>query len=125
MNCTQVRQLCADMGEGLEVRSYERFAPLEVEPAGLRGGYRKVQPGDAVVAFSRATIFTIKKVFLRRLMEWRAHELRPCCLTSGQGNLAAACGLKPPRVCLAAGAPALLAPVSRAAGTAGLPCHLE
>ena len=44
------------------MRSYERFAPLEVEPAGLRGGYRKVQPGDAVVAFSRATIFTIKKV---------------------------------------------------------------
>jgi hypothetical protein len=64
MNCPalQVRQLCADMGEGLEVRAYERFAPLEVEAAGLRGGYKRVQPGDAVVAFSRATIFTIKKV---------------------------------------------------------------
>ena len=44
------------------MRNYERFAPLAVEPGGLRGGYRRVQPGDAVVAFSRATIFTIKKV---------------------------------------------------------------
>lgn len=58
----QVQQLCGDMGEALEVRNYERFAPLAVEPNGLRGGYRRVQPGDAVVAFSRKSIFTIKRV---------------------------------------------------------------
>lgn len=76
----QVRQLCADMGEGLEVRNYERFAPLEVEPAGLRGGYRRVQPGDAVVAFSRATIFTIKKVRPLPPAALRSRRLHMRCL---------------------------------------------
>ncbi len=57
-----VRQLCAEMGEEVEVRNYERFTPLAVEAAGLRGGYRRVQPGDCIVAFSRKSIFTIKRV---------------------------------------------------------------
>lgn len=58
----QVRQLCAEMGEEVEVRGYDRFTPLAVEEGGLRGGYRRVQPGDCVVAFSRKSIFAIKQV---------------------------------------------------------------
>ncbi len=58
----QVRQLCAEMGEEVEVRGYDRFTPLAVEEGGLRGGYRRVQPGDCVVAFSRKSIFAIKRV---------------------------------------------------------------
>ena len=42
--------------------NYERLTPLAVEEGGLRGGYRRVQPGDCVVAFSRKSIFTIKEV---------------------------------------------------------------
>lgn len=56
-----VRQLCEAMGEEVEVANYERFTPLAVETAGLRGGYKSVQPGDCIVAFSRKTIFAIKQ----------------------------------------------------------------
>lgn len=62
MIAPQVKQLCVDMGEEVEVRNYERFTSLAVEEGGLRGGYRRVQPGDCVVAFSRKSIFTIKQV---------------------------------------------------------------
>lgn len=57
-----VQQLCAETGEEVEVRRYDRFTPLQVEPGGLRGGYHHVQPGDAVVAFRRKDIFTIKQM---------------------------------------------------------------
>ena len=35
-------------------------ACLQVEKAGLPGGYKDVQPGDCVVAFSRNDIYDIK-----------------------------------------------------------------
>ena len=57
-----MRQLCEAMGEELQVANYERLTPLAVEEGGLRGGYRRVQPGDCVVAFSRKSIFAIKEV---------------------------------------------------------------
>lgn len=50
------------MGEALEVKQYERFTPLEVDEYGLPEGYKDVQPGDCIVAFSRREIFDIKKV---------------------------------------------------------------
>lgn len=50
------------MGEEVEVVNYERFTPLAVEAGGLKGGYKNVQPGDCIVAFSRKTIFAIKQV---------------------------------------------------------------
>ena len=71
MTLSQVRTLCAAMGEELEVHEYERFTPLRVEENGLKGRYRNVRPGDCIVAFSRKDIFTIKQVrgsrALRRL----------------------------------------------------------
>ncbi len=56
-----MKQLCETMEEELEVAYYDRFTTLEVEAGGLRGGYRSVQPGDCVVAFSRKSIFAIKQ----------------------------------------------------------------
>lgn len=56
------------MGEEVEVANYERFTPLAVEAAGLKGGYKNVQPGDCIVAFSRKTIFAIKQVCLTDAM---------------------------------------------------------
>ncbi len=62
MGWAQVRQLCEAMGEEVQVCSYERFTSLTVEADGLQGGYRNVQPGDCIVAFSRKSIFAIKQV---------------------------------------------------------------
>ena len=42
------------------MRSYERFKPLRLEEGGLAGGYKDIQPGDCVVAFSRRHIYDIK-----------------------------------------------------------------
>ncbi|KAL4858025.1 DExH-box ATP-dependent RNA helicase DExH18 [Chlorella vulgaris] len=57
-----VRKICEDMGEQLEVNSYDRFTTLEVESSGLVGGYSAVQPGDCIVAFSRRDIYAIKQL---------------------------------------------------------------
>lgn len=44
----------------LEVRTYERLTPCEPELHSLLGDLRRVQPGDAVIAFSRRDIFRLK-----------------------------------------------------------------
>lgn len=57
-----VRWMCQEMGEEFEVRTYERFTPLNVEKKSLaKRSYKfSVQPGDCIVAFSRADIYAIK-----------------------------------------------------------------
>lgn len=58
-----VRWLCAQTQERLEVKSYERFTPLEIEPLRknvVEDTYETVRPGDCIVAFSRNDIFNIK-----------------------------------------------------------------
>ena len=72
VGCPQVRQLCEAMGEEVQVSSYERFTSLTVEADGLQGGYRNVQPGDCIVAFSRKSIFAIKQVHHASLVSRRA-----------------------------------------------------
>ena len=42
-----------------QLRTYERFTSLTVEQGGLASGYRDVQAGVCVVAFSRTDIYTI------------------------------------------------------------------
>lgn len=44
----------------VQVRHYERFKPLRLEEGGLAGGYKDIQAGDCVVAFSRRHIYDIK-----------------------------------------------------------------
>ncbi len=70
-----VRQICEEMGEIFELRTYERFTSLEVEAGGLGlDGYAEVQPGDCVVAFSRKDIYAIKQVRLWRFMPIFSHS---------------------------------------------------
>ena len=41
---------------------YERLGELEIQDESLRGDYGKIEPGDAVVAFSKeADIFSIRR----------------------------------------------------------------
>ena len=56
-----VKQLIADTGDELEVKRYDRLGKLEVQAESLRGDYSKIRPGDCVVAFSRADIFSIRR----------------------------------------------------------------
>ena len=49
-----VASIAADCGDAFEVRTYRRFRPLRLDTAGLPRGLADVQPGDCVVAFSRA-----------------------------------------------------------------------
>lgn len=62
-----VERLAAVCGDELEVFTYDRFTPLKVAKRSLASNseetdsYRRVQPGDCVVAFSRDDIFAIKR----------------------------------------------------------------
>ena len=71
-----VKQMCDTMGESLTVFNYDRFTPLEIDPAALPRGYASVRPGDCVVAFSRRDIFEIKPLIERRT----GHK---CCVIYG------------------------------------------
>lgn len=46
----------------MQVRTYDRFTDLNVETGGLPNGYKDVQAGDCVVAFSRRDIYAIKQI---------------------------------------------------------------
>jgi len=70
-----VEQLCADTGDSFALASYDRFTPLEIEGRAL-GSYDKVEPGDAIVAFSRADIYSIKA-------EIEANTPHRCCVVYG------------------------------------------
>jgi ATP-dependent RNA helicase SUPV3L1/SUV3 len=57
-----VKWLAQQMNEDFELKTYDRFTPLIVEPKGLKQkSYSFVRPGDCIVAFSRTDIFAIKE----------------------------------------------------------------
>jgi ATP-dependent RNA helicase SUPV3L1/SUV3 len=62
-----VQKLAADCGDEFVLHEYQRFSPLRTLTSALSsspsqvGSYKNVQPGDCVVAFSRADIFAIKR----------------------------------------------------------------
>ena len=56
-----VEALCARSGDDFELVRHSRFRPLRVDEEGLPRGLADVQPGDCVVAFSRAV--RLKKDF--------------------------------------------------------------
>jgi ATP-dependent RNA helicase SUPV3L1/SUV3 len=66
------------------VYSYDAFDPLiskymaiiRIADCSLEGDYSKIQPGDCVVAFSRAEIFSIKRE-IERLTPYK------CCTVYG------------------------------------------
>jgi ATP-dependent RNA helicase SUPV3L1/SUV3 len=72
-----VADLVRETGDEFELIKYERFSELQVEETSLRGDYSKIEPGDCVVAFSRADIFSIK----RDIERLTPHK---CCIIYGQ-----------------------------------------
>lgn len=55
-----VRALCARTGDRCVVHRYQRLSPLRPAPASLRGDLANLRKGDAVVAFSRVALHTLK-----------------------------------------------------------------
>ncbi len=54
-----IKELCAEMGEKLEIHHYERLSPLKTSKKHL-GSLKNLQKGDAVIVFSRHGIHAIK-----------------------------------------------------------------
>jgi len=56
-----IQQLCAMMGDSLEIHRYERLSPLEAMKSSLKGDLRNLKKGDAIILFSRLGIHTMKR----------------------------------------------------------------
>jgi ATP-dependent RNA helicase SUPV3L1/SUV3 len=54
-----IKELCAEMGEKLEIHEYERLSPLQTSKRHL-GSLKNLQKGDAVIVFSRFGIHAMK-----------------------------------------------------------------
>lgn len=72
-----VKNIVESMGDEFELKKYDRLSELKIANVSLEGDYSKVQPGDCVVAFSKADIFSIKRE-IERLTPYR------CCTVYGQ-----------------------------------------
>ena len=76
-----VQKLISACGDEFELREYHRFSALtplaeSLATSAVAGSYRNVEPGDCVVAFSRADIFAIK----REIETTTKHK---CCVIYG------------------------------------------
>lgn len=56
-----VQQLCAMMGDSLEVHNYDRLSPLQVMNKSIKGDLSKLEKGDAIILFSRLAIHAMKQ----------------------------------------------------------------
>ncbi|KAK9481391.1 P-loop containing nucleoside triphosphate hydrolase protein [Lipomyces japonicus] len=56
-----LKAIAESLGEELEVRYFKRLSPLQVQSNSLGSNIQKIEPGDAVVTFSRRNIFAIKQ----------------------------------------------------------------
>jgi len=56
-----IRELCASLGDHLEIHRYERLSPLEVAPESLDGDLGKLRKGDCVVSFSVMGIHSLRR----------------------------------------------------------------
>lgn len=81
-----IKHIVSLTGDSLEVKYYERLLPLETEsglsgsPLNIRAGYflsnSLITEGDAVIAFSRKDVFSIK----RTIESYTKHK---CCVVYG------------------------------------------
>ncbi|KAF7323420.1 ATP-dependent RNA helicase [Mycena chlorophos] len=55
-----IQKLVEETGDELIIRRYERLTPLIVEEESLDGDTSRLQQGDAIVTFSRTSIFALK-----------------------------------------------------------------
>jgi len=72
-----VRSLVETSGDEFTIQKYDRLSSLQIEDEALRGDYSKLQPGDCVVAFSKADIFSIRR-------EIEKHTSYSCAVIYGQ-----------------------------------------
>lgn len=56
-----IQAICASVGEECIVHKYERLSPLETMDEPIGNDYNNLQKGDAVVAFSRVNLHTMKR----------------------------------------------------------------
>ncbi|GAB7356661.1 hypothetical protein MBLNU459_g7377t1 [Dothideomycetes sp. NU459] len=56
-----IRELCASIGEKLEVHEYTRLSPLQMADQSLKGDLRKLKKGDCIVSFSVMGIHALRK----------------------------------------------------------------
>ncbi|KAK5121713.1 hypothetical protein LTR85_004588 [Meristemomyces frigidus] len=61
-----IRELCASVGEKLEVHRYERLSPLKVAESSLGGDLRKLRKGDCIVSFSVMGIHALRRQIERQ-----------------------------------------------------------
>ncbi|KAL1906988.1 RNA helicase [Sporothrix stenoceras] len=55
-----IKALCAHMGDKCIVHKYERLSALQTMKESLKGDFSNLRKGDAVVAFSRVALHTLK-----------------------------------------------------------------
>lgn len=72
-----VESLCKSTDDEFELIRYDRLSTLQIEEESLRGDYSKIQPGDCIVAFSIADIFSIR----REIEKYTKHK---CAVIYGQ-----------------------------------------
>lgn len=56
-----IKELCAAMGEKLEIHKYERLSPLQMSDMSLDGDLRRLKKGDCIVSFSVMGIHALRK----------------------------------------------------------------
>ncbi|PPJ56564.1 hypothetical protein CBER1_03912 [Cercospora berteroae] len=56
-----IKELCASIGEKLEIHHYQRLSPLAVSETSLDGDLRKLRKGDCIVSFSVMGIHALRR----------------------------------------------------------------
>jgi ATP-dependent RNA helicase SUPV3L1/SUV3 len=72
-----VQALAESVGDDFELIEYKRLSTLQINEESLKGDYANIQPGDCVVAFSKADIFSIR----RQIETLTSHK---CAMIYGQ-----------------------------------------
>jgi len=64
----QIKAICLTTGEDVEVRRYKRLTELRVENEALVS-LLNIKPGDCIVCFSKADIFTVSRLLENKGIE--------------------------------------------------------
>ena len=56
-----IREICASVGEDLQIHRYERLSPLKMADASLEGSLRDLRKGDCIVSFSVIGIHALRR----------------------------------------------------------------
>ena len=56
-----IRELCASVGDKVEIHRYERLSPLKLADESMNGDLKKLRKGDCIVSFSVMGIHALRK----------------------------------------------------------------